>query len=176
MEIILIRHTAVEVPAGVCYGQTDVPLKSTFEEEAAATLKNLQPFLPFDHVYTSPLSRCVRLAAYCGYPDAEQDKRILEINFGDWEMKSFEGNDDPRLQMWYADYLHVAAPGGESFVMQYHRVSLFLDEVKKKPYQRVAVFSHGGVLACAQLYAGALEAEEVFKKLIPYGAFIRIEI
>ena len=35
MEIILIRHTSVDVPKGTCYGQTDVPLKPTFEQEAA---------------------------------------------------------------------------------------------------------------------------------------------
>ena len=34
MEVLLIRHTAVEVAPGICYGQTDVPLKSTFEQEA----------------------------------------------------------------------------------------------------------------------------------------------
>ena len=71
MEVILIRHTSVDVPPGVCYGQTDVPLKPTFEQEAAVTQENLKAFLPFDHVYTSPLTRCVRLATYCGYPDAE---------------------------------------------------------------------------------------------------------
>ena len=37
MEVILIRHTSVDVPPGVCYGQTDVPLKPTFEQEAAIT-------------------------------------------------------------------------------------------------------------------------------------------
>ena len=128
MEIVLIRHTSVDVPPGVCYGQTDVPLKPSFEQEAAVTKENLKVYLPFDHVYTSPLTRCVRLASYCGYPDAERDRRIMEINFGDWEMKPFDRNDDPRLQEWYADYLNVVATGGESFAMQYQRVSSFLDE------------------------------------------------
>ena len=68
MEITLIRHTAVDVPPGVCYGQTDVPLKDSFEQEAAATLERLKASMPeggtFDHVYTSPLTRCVRLADY----------------------------------------------------------------------------------------------------------------
>ena len=31
MVIYFMRHTAVDVPQGVCYGQTDVPLKPTFE-------------------------------------------------------------------------------------------------------------------------------------------------
>ena len=176
MEVILIRHTSVDVPPGVCYGQTDVPLKPTFEAEAAVTAENLKAYLPFDHVYTSPLTRCVRLATYCGYPDAERDKRIMEINFGDWEMKPFEQNEDPRLQEWYADYINVAATGGESFAMQYRRVSQFLDELKKKPYTRVAIFAHGGVLICAQLYAGILKAEEAFDALTPYGGIVRINL
>ena len=58
MVIYLMRHTAVDVPQGVCYGQTDVPLKPTFETEATQTAANLQG-LSFDKVYTSPLTRCV---------------------------------------------------------------------------------------------------------------------
>ena len=50
MDVILIRHTSVDVPPGVCYGQTNVPLKPTFEQEAAVTQENLKAFLPFDHV------------------------------------------------------------------------------------------------------------------------------
>ena len=159
MEIILIRHTSVDVPPGVCYGQTDVPLKDTFEEEARRTLQTLEAYKPFDHVYTSPLTRCTRLATFCSYPDAEQDKRLMEINFGEWEMKPFDANDDPRLQEWYADYLNVAATGGESFAMQYQRVSHFLDELQQKEYRRVALFAHGGVLICAQIYAGLFSAK-----------------
>ena len=86
MEVIFIRHTSVDVPPGVCYGQTDVPLRNSFEQEAAVTSGNLKSYRPkgrdFDYVYTSPLSRCVRLATYCGYPDAERDNRIVEMNLG----------------------------------------------------------------------------------------------
>lgn len=176
MEIILIRHTSVDVLPGVCYGQTDVPLKPTFRQEAAVTAHNLKAYVPFDHVYTSPLTRCVRLAEYCGYPDAERDKRLMELDFGLWEMKPFDQNDDPRLQEWYADYLNVAATGGESFAMQYRRVGGFLEELKRKPYRRVAIFAHGGVLICAQIYAGTLKPEEAFGALTPYGGIIKIEL
>ena len=61
MVVYLIRHTSVDVPQGVCYGQTDVPLNPTFEEEAAQTSARLKG-LQFDKVYMSPLTRCVRLA------------------------------------------------------------------------------------------------------------------
>lgn len=176
MEVYLIRHTSVDVPAGVCYGQSDVPLHLTFESEAAACREQLQSLAPFDAVFTSPLSRCVRLATFCGYPDAVREPRIMEINFGQWEMKRFDEIQDPRLQEWFADYLHVAATDGESFEMQYHRVSAFLDELKQQPWQRVALFAHGGVLISAQIYAGVLTPEEAFGALSPYGGIIHISI
>lgn len=178
MELLLIRHTSVDVPPGICYGQTDVPLKPSFEQEASITLTNLKAYLPagesFDHVYTSPLSRCTRLAAYCGFADAERDSRLLEINFGKWEMQPFETNGDPRLQEWYADYLNVAATGGESFAMQYQRVGDFLRELRTKPFHRVAIFTHGGVLICAQIYTQVIKKEEAFSALTPYGGIIRL--
>ena len=135
MKVYLIRHTAVDVPSGTCYGQTDVPLKSTFETEAAQTLRNLSG-THFDHVYSSPLSRARRLAGYCGYPDPECDDRLMEINFGEWEMQRFDAISDPRLQEWFDDYFHVAATGGESFEDLYRRVAAFLDELKRSPVRK----------------------------------------
>lgn len=176
MIITLIRHTSVGVPLGVCYGQTDVPLKDSFEQEAAVTKKSLEPLGPFDKVYCSPLSRCVKLATYCGYPDAERDDRIKELNFGAWEMQKFDEIKDPRMQEWFDDYLNVPVTDGESFMQLYQRVAAFLDDVKKKPYERVAVFAHGGVLLCAQAYAGLVKFEEAFSALTPYGGVITIKI
>lgn len=175
MVVYLIRHTSVDVPQGVCYGQTDVPLKPTFEAEATQTAANLQG-LSFDKVYTSPLTRCVRLATFCGYPDAERDDRLKEINFGDWEMHRFDEITDTNLKKWYADYLHVKATNGESFDDQYHRVANFLDELRQQPFQQVAIFAHGGVLLNAQVYAGAVKPEEALGALTPYGGIIKIEL
>ncbi len=66
MNIYLIRHTSVDVPKGLCYGQSDVPLRPTFEIEAAVTKAKIES-IHFDMAYTSPLSRCTRLAQYCGF-------------------------------------------------------------------------------------------------------------
>ena len=85
MEIYLVRHTSVDVPAGYAYGQTDVPLRSSFEDEAEVVKKNLSGHT-FDKVWSSPLTRCVRLANYCGYPNAEKEDRIKEISFGEWNL------------------------------------------------------------------------------------------
>ena len=122
MVIYLMRHTAVDVPQGVCYGQTDVPLKPTFETEATQTAANLQG-LSFDKVY-----------------------------------------------------MHVKATNGESFEDQYRRVAGFLDELRQKPYEQVAIFAHGGILLNAQIYAGIIKPEEAFSALTPYGGIVKIKL
>ena len=45
MEIYLVRHTSVNVPAGYAYGQTDVPLHPTFEKEAEAVKDLIRPYI-----------------------------------------------------------------------------------------------------------------------------------
>lgn len=112
----------------------------------------------------------------CGYPDAERDDRLKELNFGDWEMHRFDEIADANLERWYADYLHVKATNGESFEDQYRRVAGFLDELRQKPYEQVAIFAHGGILLNAQIYAGIIKPEEAFGALTPYGGIVKIEL
>jgi len=176
MEIVLVRHTSVDVPAGTCYGQTDVPVASTFEAEAAVTKRALKAYVPFDRVYSSPLSRAMQLAAYCGYPDATTDVRLMEMSMGQWEMQRYSDISDPYLQQWYDDYLHLPTPGGESFPMLYARVAAFLDELRAQPYRRVAVFAHGGVLISAGLYGGLFDSAHAWEHQTGFGGLQRIEI
>lgn len=175
MKVTLIRHTTPDVPKGTCYGQTDVPLKDTFESEAAVTAASLQG-MKFDKVFTSPLSRCTKLAAYCGYPDAEHDDRLKEMNLGDWEMLPLNSIKNPNIEQFYKEYLTIQVPGGESFPVFYRRVSDFLNGLKQQSYQNVAVFSHGGVLRCAEVYSGAIEREHAIEYIAPFGSYIQIDI
>jgi len=174
MEIYLIRHTSVDVPPGYTYGQTDVPLRPSFEEEAAIVKSNLEG-MEFDKVWTSPLSRCTRLATYCGYPDAEREDRIMELNFGDWEMKSWdELSADPRSKAWFDDWINICSPNGESMMDLFKRVSAFLDEIREKNFKRVCLFAHGGVLTCARIYAGHYEIKNAFDNMPTYGSIIKL--
>lgn len=175
MEIYFIRHTSVDVPKGVVYGQTDVPLKDSFEQEAEVVLSKIKE-VDFDAAYVSPLSRCVRLATYCGFQDAIRDQRIMEINMGEWEMKSFDTSIDFQEAQRQFDILNNKAPGGESFGMLYNRVSEFINEIKQQDYNKVAVFAHGGVLASAQVYSGQIKTTHLVDELIPYGGIVQIEV
>lgn len=169
MELLLIRHTSVDVPPGTCYGQTDVPLKPTFEAEASATKALLDSYGKIDAAFTSPLSRAVRLAEFCGYGDAKRDERLREMFFGRWEMMLYADIKGEEADRWYADYLHVATPGGEAFSDQVRRVGEFIEEIRRGPWQRVAAFAHGGVIASARVHTGLCEAQDTFRDLIPYG-------
>ena len=57
MEVILVRHTKVNVVPGMCYGNTDVDVASSFEEEAERVRQALLKH-EFDAIYSSPLQRC----------------------------------------------------------------------------------------------------------------------
>lgn len=175
MEITLIRHTAVDVLPGTCYGQTDVPLKDTFLEEAQTVTENLRNCV-FDAVYCSPLSRCVKLAEFCGFPDAIRDERLMELNFGRWEMQRWDSLSGQQLLRWYEQWLDTPTEGGESFMDQYRRVIDFFDDLRRLSYRRVAVFTHGGVIGCTRVYIGEITFDEVFTTMLPYGAVKKITL
>ena len=176
MEIILIRHTSVDVPPGTCYGQSDVDVAPTFEQEAAITKASLAPYEPFDAVFASPLRRARLLADYCGHGDARLDDRLKEMSMGEWEMRPYAELTDDYARRWFDDYLRLPTPGGESFPMLRRRVGEFLDELRQQDYRRVAVFAHGGVLVCAGLYGGLFQLADAYQNQVGYGGIERIEI
>lgn len=129
MKITLIRHTRVAVETGICYGWSDVGVAPSFETEASRVKENISNE-QFDIVYSSPLSRCRKLAAFCGFHEPILDDRLKELNFGEWEMKKWDDLTDPRLELWYKDWIHLPAGGGESYENQCRRVAQFLDELR----------------------------------------------
>ena len=167
MKIYFVRHTAVDVPSGTCYGQSDVGLAGTFLQEASVVKEKLSG-ITWERIYTSPLSRCRRLADYCGYPDAATDVRLKELDFGEWEMQQWDELD---MSPWEIDWIGSPPPGGESFRQMYTRVAAFLDEIKKEDLDTL-IFSHGGVIRCALIYFGETTFEKAFDKSVDYGEVV----
>ena len=166
MNVYIIRHTSVAVPQGVCYGQTDVELTQSFEEEATEVKKKMGT-LNIDSAFASPLTRCKRLAHFC--IDNQQihfDSRIKEMNFGSWEMKKWTDLD---TTAWEKDWINHVVPEGESFALLYNRVKSFLDDLIKQNHDNIAIFTHGGVCACAYVYFGAIQPEEAWDLQISFG-------
>ena len=175
MNLTFIRHTSVAVEPGICYGQSDVGLSSTFEAEAQQVCSKLQQS-PFDAVYSSPLSRCLKLACFCGYHEPVIDNRLMELNFGDWEMKTWTDIQDPQLQHWFDNWLDATPTGGESFASMIVRVKEFMETLKTQPFHDVIIFTHAGVIRAAGILAGTFQAAEAFDYKVGYGDAFKITI
>ncbi len=163
MEIYLIRHTKVNVEQGVCYGQKDVDLAESYPEELEV-IKEKFKGIDFDAVFTSPLSRAKRLAVdTCGDMPVT-DERLKELNFGDWEGKVWDEIKDPLLPAWMEDFVNKKCSNGESFVMLRDRVLEFWNEVKSMDCNRVAIFTHGGVIRTINAIVKNIKLEDSFNE------------
>ena len=80
MHVYIVRHTSVVLDGNeTCYGDMDIDVRPTFEEEASVTRAALEG-LSFDGVFSSPLQRARKLADFCGYGFATLDDRLKEMN------------------------------------------------------------------------------------------------
>lgn len=174
-ELWVVRHTAVDVPEGVCYGGTDVGLKESFPDEAAVVARNIEGFTP-DVILTSPLSRAMRLAEAVGFTEAPTDNRLREQHFGDWEMQRYDDITDPQLQLWYEDYINVVPTNGESFVQLVQRLGEFVEELRETEHKRILVFAHAGVQMAIGAYLGLYEMIDAPKHMQGYGSIVKYNI
>lgn len=175
MKIYLMRHTSVLLNGNEhCYGFTDVDVRDTFEEEAAAACARLKGLDP-EAIFTSPLQRAAKLAAFCGYPDAIRDDRLKEMNFGDWEGKPWEEIlDTTDVEAFFCRYIDEPVPGGESQREQFERVRDFILEKKAAGYRSILIFCHGGVINCARTLVGQCTLESAFASLPPFGSLTEL--
>lgn len=122
VRVFLVRHPKPDVAEGTCYGRTDLGLA----EDPAACAGRLRGLLPESApVWSSPLSRCLRLAEAL-HPAPQVDERLVEADFGAWEMRPWKQIGRQAIDGWAADPLHFAAHGGESVAMLHGRVAAFL--------------------------------------------------
>jgi alpha-ribazole phosphatase len=175
MEIYLIRHTTPTIEKGICYGQSDIPLAETFDVERKTLLAGLPEQV--DAVYSSPLSRCYQLAELIHRTQRlTTDKRLLEMNFGDWEMKKWEAINQDELNSWMKDFVEVRVPGGESFVDLQMRVRDFMEELISKKLEKVAIVTHAGVIRCFVASVLEMSLKNAFKMDLGYASITKIHL
>jgi alpha-ribazole phosphatase len=170
MQIFVIRHTKVQVGNETCYGQTNVALADSFLEEVEAVKEKLPT--DFDAVYSSPLDRCKMLSTALKLKDIQNDKRLIEFNFGDWENKLWNDLDQTALNNWMQDFVNIPAPNGENVLAFYERVSSFLDEIRNKEYKNVLLITHSGVIRCIWSYLLEMPLKNMFKIPVGFGEIL----
>lgn len=140
--LYLIRHPRVALPPGICYGQSDVALAEP-PDEAARRLAALLP--PDCRMVSSPLARCRALAA-CLSGSVALEPRLMEMNFGAWEMRRYDDIPRPALDEWAADPLGFRPPGGETGREVAERVWQACRDWTDRHGGPLAFICHGGPL------------------------------
>jgi alpha-ribazole phosphatase len=175
MNVFLIRHTRVENDSSICYGQSDVKLAESYKEEFA-TLKEKLSGQTFDACISSPLSRCAQLASdLCGGMSTTDD-RLMEMNFGAWEMKKWEEIDQKALRGWTDDFVNASCPEGESFVELFERCSSFWNDLKKSKHQNICIITHGGAIRSILANILSIPLEKAFVIKPDFGSISKIVV
>jgi alpha-ribazole phosphatase len=176
MNLHLIRHTSLDIPSGVCYGQSDVDVSANFAAECSALSAKLDG-IQFDAVYASPLQRCTKLAQALNLGELQVDERLKELHFGDWEMQPWDSIPRELFDVWAHDYAHLSPPNGESFTQLYQRAKAFTEEVGSHLRgKNVAVVTHGGVIRAMLADALNMPLKGLFRLVIDHASVTQITL
>lgn len=148
MHLYLVRHPRPIVAANTCYGRSDLAVAA---EELAAALASLLPVLPRNAaLFSSPLRRCAELteslARTLGCAAPTYDERLVEMHFGDWEMRSWDDIPRAAVDAWTNNMVDYQPGGGESVLQVAQRVRAFRDELSKQNIEHAIVICHAGII------------------------------
>jgi len=173
-----IRHAQTTAPSGVLVGDTDVGLSAQGILQAERLADRLPKGLP---CLCSPMRRCrqtlERLQAGGVISGTVFDDRLREINFGEWEMKTFADITDngADIDAWM-EYYHFVFPGGESVAHFVHRLQEFLAEVRTRSDDQVLVLTHGGVIRTLFCLALGLDIKNYLLFNVLFASWSTVEL
>jgi alpha-ribazole phosphatase len=180
MDVVLIRHPAVTVEAGVCYGHSDVPLADGPEvsaEALAVRLATLQVPAP-RVVLSSPLTRCATVAAALSSNfgcTSSTDDSLKEMDFGSWELQRWDDIDRALLDAWAEDFEDARAHGGESVAQFVARVKVWFDVfVQTRELSPAYVVTHAGVIRVIAGLALGVPMEGCLRWSLDLGGVVRL--
>nr|WP_294936697.1 alpha-ribazole phosphatase [uncultured Flavobacterium sp.] len=172
MEVYLVRHTETVCEKGICYGHSDIGLLEPYVNQ----FETIKTQIPEDAVFfSSPSQRCKILADYLSDSRYEIDDRLMEMNFGNWELKSWDDIHPDELNPWMSDFVNVKVPNGESFTELYTRVVDFADS-KLNFGKPLVLVTHAGVIRSLLCKITNLPLKDAFQNKIEFGQVIKINL
>lgn len=182
MRLILVRHPAPLVAPGVCYGRTDLAVADAERARTGAALAAVLP--AHTPIYASPLQRCAALArdlhAALAGSTLTFDARLVEIDFGAWEMQPWDSIARAEIDAWAADVAGYHPGGGESVQQAALRVKAFYAALQRSGVPCAIVVCHAGsmrLLAACHLGLAPAEAAAHAANTphhIPYGGLLTL--
>jgi broad specificity phosphatase PhoE len=147
--LLLVRHAPSTATRGFRF-PADEPLDAGGRRAAS----ELAGWIPADAAVTSPAVRARETATLAGFPDAEVDADLAELDFGTWAGRDPHeiGRTAPaELEQWYADP-NTAPHGGETLDALAARLGRAFGRLRECG-GTTAVFTHGGPIKLAVLQA-----------------------
>lgn len=152
-DLLLLRHAESAAPKSHAVGQWNVPLAAAGVEAIARTVQQW-PYRPPTRIVCSDLSRAratARAIAQRFDLPLSEDAGWREVSLGIWERRRWadlERDDGERLSAWYADWRHLAAPGGEAWPAVIERVGQAFDRLAATvgSGEQVLIVAHVGAI------------------------------
>ena len=175
MKLTLIRHTTLQIAAGICYGQSDIDVSANFMDEANA-LKQKLANSQFAAIYSSPLQRCAKLAGSLDRAEPILDVRLMELHFGDWELQAWDDIPRDYFDIWAQDYANLAPPNGETFSqLQARGLSFLAEMLAKHKAEHIAIVTHGGMIRALLAHVLNMELKGLFRFNIDYASVTQLD-
>lgn len=176
MEIYLVRHTKVAISRDYCYGISDVELAENQQGDIQQVKDKLNG-IDFQGAFTSPLKRCRLLANELSEGPKLKDD-LLEMDFGDWELKKWDQLDREVVDVWMNNFVNERPPNGESY-MDFSMKSVFFFDSLVKEYRdedKVLLTTHSGVIRAIICHVLNLSLAHSFNFEVDFGSVSKIEV
>ncbi len=175
MDVYLVRHTKPALPKGICYGQSDIDLEANFMEDIE-TVRSQIPNYTSCKVYTSPLKRCAILAKACNAA-ITVDPRLMELDFGDWELLPWDAISQDAMAPWMTDFVNVATPNGESYTALSTRVWQCISELTASASkQPLIIVTHAGPIRAVLSQLLNMSLKDSFAIPVHYGDVFSLKL
>lgn len=171
--LLLVRHGLTAMTGPVLAGRTPgVHLDERGEKQAKAVAERIA-VLPVHTIVSSPLDRCLDTAAAIAAAqrdahEVEQDRRIIECDYGDWTGRPLkELAKDPMWKVVQTQPSAARFPGGESLTaISARAVAAVRDWNSRLPEDAIWIAcSHGDVIKAILADALGLHLDQ-FQRIV----------
>ena len=160
MKIWITRHGETRLNKDkLMQGHTNEPLNEVGISQAESVRERLKD-VKFDAVIASPLDRAVTTASIIAGIEKDKiitDERIIEVNFGDYELKPYGHLGLKMTLFWLLPEVFKAPKSVETIKSMVARSSSFINDLKKEKYENVLIVCHGGII---RALCGCLEGRK----------------
>lgn len=177
-QLFFLRHGRTGY-SGRYIGSSDVSLT----EEGKEQIQHVQSRLGgsgITKILCSPMLRCLQSCDILDLGlEVEVEEYLKEIDFGDWEKKSFDeiAADEPALvDQWAAHPSEFVFPGGDAVVDFIDRVMEIQQSIVNSSHKKILVISHGGVIRLLLCLFLSLPLENHLLFRVEKGKIVTLEL